>query len=115
MNIGRYDISIRKNIAYYDTLTYYNADGSLVDLTGFTAKSQFKKNVDSSDSILTLTTANGYLVLGDALGTVKYAIPKAIVDTLPVGSFVHDLALINGTDDTWFIEGSVTIVKGVTE
>ena len=113
-DIAHFDIYIRKGITYNKTFLYYQ-DGALVDLTGYTAKMHIRKSPDDPKLILSLTTENSMIVLGDAAGSIKLTIPKAIADTLPNGVYGFDLALLNGSADEWFAEGTATIEKGFTE
>lgn len=45
-----------------------------VDLTGCTARTQFRASIDSPDVLLELSTANGGMELGGVIGSVRYFI-----------------------------------------
>jgi hypothetical protein len=105
MALSTYDISAEQGSDYLATITYKNSSGVLVNLTGYTARMQVRRTLSSDDAYLRLTSAGG-LALGGAAGTIGITISAAAMETVPSGSYVYDLEII----DT---NGKVTkILKG---
>ena len=70
-----------------------------VDLSGFTAKMQVRKK-PGSPIIIELSTANGRIILGGALGTIDLLISATDTENLIPGMYAYDIEL---TSDTGFV------------
>lgn len=69
-----------------------------VDLTGFTARMQIRKDIDDAEPLLELTTENGGLALGGSTGVVEILITasdSADLDPDDFESAVYDLELVD--------------------
>lgn len=64
-----------------------------VDLTGCSARSQFRAKIDAPDVLLQLSSDDGSIVLGGAAGTIRYRLSAAATAALAWRSAVHDLEL----------------------
>ncbi|WP_120967060.1 hypothetical protein [Comamonas sp. lk] len=86
-----------------------------VDLTGCRARAQVRSDIDSPDVLLEMTTENGRIVLGGPSGEIHITIDAATTAAFQWESGVYDLEIIfpNG-QVTRFLEGGVTVSKGVT-
>lgn len=105
MALSTYDISAEQGSDYLATITYKNSSGVLVNLTGYTARMQIRRTTSSDDAYLRLTSSGG-IALGGAAGTIGITISAHAMATVPPGSYVYDLEII----DT---NGKVTkILKG---
>jgi hypothetical protein len=117
MTAGAWDITIEQGSVFNLHLRYKDSLGAVIDLTGYTARMQVRKSVKSNDILLTLTTENGGITLGGALGTINI---KAIAEhtaLLTIRSGVYDLELVppSGEDDTFrLLEGNVMVSPEVT-
>jgi hypothetical protein len=68
----------------------------LYNLTGFQARMQVRRTVDSATVLVTLTNSNGGIILGGVDGTIEITISAA--DTaLLTSSGVYDLEIVSGT------------------
>lgn len=115
MTAGRRDITIEQGATFTYNLIWKDSDGSPIDLTGYTARMQVRKNYNTSDTLLDLTTENGAITLGGSLGTI--AVVGAADDTSAIDARtgVYDLELVSaGGTVTRLIEGKVTINPEVT-
>jgi len=117
------DINIEEGASLPINLTIQNKATKLpIDLTGYTAKMQIRKDKEAADpAILELTDVAG-ITLGDALGTVQVKVTASQASTvftaLGDSEGVYDLELLPGgvADDTWrFIEGRVFVDGEVTK
>jgi hypothetical protein len=95
-------------------LFHKNADGTAINLTGYTARMQVRKFVNSADVTLSLTTENGRLVIDPLLGKITMTISAADTTTLPVGCYVYDLELVSGSFVKKLIYGGLHVVGEVT-
>lgn len=78
-----------------------SATATPVNLTGCTARMQARAKIESPTAYLTLTTENGGIALGGALGTIEFCILSATATAaLTWKSAVYDLEIV-------FPDGSV--------
>lgn len=95
-------------------ITWKDANETPINLTGYTARMDIKKDVNSS-AIITLTTENGRITLGGAAGTIALTIVSADTDALPVGNYKYDMELVSGSGTvTRLLEGSVSVKENIT-
>ena len=110
MAAGIYELNIEQGTTWTQQFTY-NSEGSPVDLTGYTARCQGRKDLSSSP-VFDLTTENGGITLGGILGTVTLSIDTV---TQPAQSGLWDLELISVAGDvTRFMQGIFTIKFNTT-
>lgn len=123
MSAGTYNIQADQGATYSQTFTLRDSAGDLVDLTGFTARMQVRATYESASALLDLTTSNGGITLGGALGTIILLATAAqmaafvVTDTSnrpPVLISVYDLELIFGTVVTRLLQGSFIVSREVT-
>lgn len=112
---GKYDILIEQGADYVMTFRWRDPVGVPIDLTGYTARMQFRKTKPDTAILLSATTENFYIVLGGALGTVNLAIPNAITAAFTFVRAVYDMELISpaGVVTRW-LEGGVEVSQEVT-
>ena len=68
--------------------------GAPIDLTGYTAFMQIRRDRDDADPLYTLMTADSTIVLGGAAGTITFAIPAT--ETTPATA-----ALLDPDGEVW--------------
>jgi hypothetical protein len=109
---ARVDITIRKGAAFVKRIAVLNTDGTVRDLTGYTAKMQIRQDVDDVATVLslvpTVTPLSGY---------VDILITKSQTAAMTIPSGVWDLWIDNGGSDSpeYLAEGGVTVKKMVTQ
>ena len=92
----------------------WTAGGVAVNLTGYTAALKARKGI-SSDPEINLTTENGGITLGGALGTITLYMSATATAALDFGDAVYDLKLIDGTGDAnYLVSGIITCVEMAT-
>lgn len=93
----------------------WKADGSLVNLTGFTARAQIRPTAASATTTLALTTENGRIALGGTAGTITLSISATDTAAITAGRYVYDLELVSaGGIVTRLLQGIVTVSANVT-
>lgn len=118
MAAGKLNLTVEKGATYTQTFTYSTKDPDTlvvtpVDLTGYTARAQFREEIDSATPFVSLDTTSG-IVLGGALGTITLSISAADTAALLPTSGVWDLELVSGTVVTRLLEGKVKLKPEVT-
>ncbi len=113
MTAAVYDITIEQGATFTMNLTWRDESNALVDLTGYTARMQVRKDIASSQTLLSLTSGSG-ITLGGAAGTISITASAATTAAIAATSGVYDLELVSGSTVTRLLQGNVTISKNVT-
>lgn len=103
---------------FTEIVTLRDENGALVDLTGYTAKCQARRDISDTTPMLDLTTSNGGIALGGAAGTIQLNVAAATSAGLTLdydGEFwVYDLQLINGSYVERTLQGAIMALPAVT-
>lgn len=92
---GIYNQTADQGATYGRLITLYDSAGNPLNLTGYTAKMQIRETYDSPTAILELSTSNGKIVLGGALGTVTLTAAAADMN-FTAEQYVYDLEITSG-------------------
>ena len=91
-------------------VTLTNQDGSLIDLTGYTVKSQFRKSYQSSQGYTFTST-----VYDAVNGQVRLELdPETTVD-IRAGRYLYDVEITSGSQKFRVLEGIVVITPEITK
>jgi len=123
MLAGIYNITCQAGATFGRTLTFkYPDPGSppsdptyiAWNLTGYTARMQVRRTVESSTTLISLTTENGRISLGGPTGIIELNITAADTATIE-SSGVYDLEIIasNGIVSR-ILQGNFTLSPEVT-
>lgn len=114
MAAGTLDFTIEQG-ATFNLLLTWKINDVAVNLTGYTARLAARVDVEDTETVLTLTTENGGITLGGALGTISLDRTAAQTTLLPAGTYVYDLELVaaNATV-TRLVQGELNISAEVT-
>ena len=97
MDTGSWNIRTTRGIDHERTMTM-SVNSLPVNLTGYTAQIQIRDGRTRADVlILELTTENGRLTLGGALGTITRTLTDVETDLIPQGEWWFDLILVTPT------------------
>lgn len=90
-------------------------NGSIVDITGFTARLQIREKITSPTPAFSATTANSNLsIVGDE-GKINLSITAAQSAAFLFDTAVYDLELTSPANEvTRLVQGSITLSKSVT-
>ena len=114
MAAGTLDFTIEQG-ATFNLLLTWKINDVAVNLTGYSARLQARVDVEDTETILSLTTSNGGITLGGALGTISLDQTAIQTALLPAGSYVYDLELISGVGAvTRLVQGELDISAEVT-
>ena len=126
---GRYDLEIQQGSRLQELFTYVRVPfGSkwrtpeeleqlqtIVDLTGYTARAQGREQSDDPVPAWELTTENGGITLGDALGTIALDMTTAQTEALEAGSGNWDLELVDSGGEAFrLLYGRYSITREQT-
>ena len=116
MIAGTYNLTIEQGATLSRVLTWTDSNDALVDLTGYTARAQARDGYDSDTKVVDLTTENGGITLGGALGTITLAMTATATAALsPMTDGRWDLELISaGGTVTRLVQGRCIISLEVT-
>lgn len=110
---GKYRFKVRQGSTFRRTFTW-TLDDDPVDLTGWTARMDVRKTVNSSTAVLSLTTENGRIALGGDEGTIEVVLPASLTEELAPGRYVYDLELVDDSEVTALLEGTFSVDAEVT-
>ena len=105
---------------FYKSMTWNDANGDPVDLTGKKAKLEVRYMEQGEDVLLTLSTEvitkDGTITLGGASGLIEMEVlASALPTTVTWSKAVYDLVIYTTTDDAQsLVGGPATIERGVT-
>lgn len=102
-------------------LLWKDSEDVPIDLTGFTARMQLRRNFNDPTADLELTTEDGAITLGGVDGTILIEIASELTAALPIRdtqtSYVYDLEVIPAAAEQnarRLIQGKFTITREVT-
>ena len=111
---GKYNMVCPQGSTFNQVLTY-SINSVLVNLTGYTARMQVRERYSSSVKQLDLTTLNGGIVLGGALGTITINATATQTAAIIAKEYVYDLELVSGSTVKRIIEGKFIVTPEVTK
>lgn len=103
------NLVVDQGATFETVLTLTQANGDLIDLTGYTGSAQLRKHYTSSNA----TTIN--VTLGGNNGTVTLGMTANATANVVAGRYVYDVELVDSANvTTRLIEGLVTVTPQVT-
>ena len=117
MAAGRRPIIVEKGATFIYNLIWKDSNNVPVDLTGYSARMQCRKTINSDTPFLDFSSDDGDITLGGVLGTI--AVVGSATDTAAIDdsikSGVYDLELESASGVvTRLIEGQVEVRAEVT-
>ena len=114
MTAGIYNATIDQGSVWSVIFVYKDPSDNPINLTGYTAAMQLRQSYDSTAADLTLTTANGGIVIIGATGTVTVTATDEQTEALSPGYYVYDLELVSGANVSRLVQGQITVAEQVT-
>ena len=112
---GLYNITCQQGATFQRQITWTDSAKDPYDLTTYTARMQVRETASANTVIISLTTENSRIVLGNTAGTIDLLIPAANTTTLTPGQYVYDLELVSGGGEvTRLLEGNFKVTAEVT-
>ena len=94
MALSTYDISADQGSDLDTLITYTDDAGTVINLTGCSARMQVRPFAGSTNPVLNLTSSSG-ITLGGAAGTIRILISAAALSLVPAGSYAYDIELVD--------------------
>lgn len=115
MTAGTYDFTLEQGSTFTRDFIYKDANGAVVNLSGYTARMQIRQFKESEEKLIEATTANGKLVISGTLGQISLTILPSDTNSVKFAQGVYDLEIESpGGVVTRIIQGVVTFDKQVT-
>lgn len=115
MSAGKRNIIIEKGATFQYNLIWKDSSDVPIDLTGYTARMQVRKTFTTDETLLDLTTENGGITLGGALGTIAIVGDDTDTSAIDAKVGVYDIELVSPAGVVKrLLEGEVTIKPEVT-
>ena len=113
---GKLNLVIEQGTTFNPVLTYADAAGTAIDLTGYTARMQIRLKRTSTAFLHELTTEGVGITLGGVAGTIALLISATDTTAFTFTTAVYDLELITaGGIVTRLLQGSVTLSTEATK
>lgn len=74
MLAGRYNFVCDQGSTFQRTIDIKNAEGEIFPLTGYTARMHVRREIDSTSTLIELTTTNSRLTINGALGRITMSL-----------------------------------------
>ena len=115
MLAGRYNMVCDQGSTFQRTIEIKDMAGITYSLTGFTARMQIRREVDTTAVMLELTTANGRLTVFPASGAIQINLTPALTASL-TRSGVYDLEIVKTSTSEVYkvLRGEFRLEKEVT-
>jgi len=107
------DIEIEQGATFRVTLTWNDENGTPTDLTGWSARMQIREDIDDAATLHSMVSPTD-ITLGDAAGTIELLITATDTEAFTFETATYDLEMVNGTEVTRLVKGTVKLIKEVT-
>lgn len=92
MAAGIYNFTCEQGATFTRVINATDDAGDPIDLTGYTARMQVRRDIDATATLIELTTENGRITLGGEAGTITLNIDADDTSDIPRPG-VYDLEL----------------------
>jgi tRNA threonylcarbamoyladenosine modification (KEOPS) complex Pcc1 subunit len=115
MAAATHNFLIEQGTTFTKSFIWKDSTGSVISLTGFTARMQIRQNVSASSALLTATTENGKIDIVDDQGKIIISLSATDTAALNFNTAVYDLELISSASEvTRLVGGTITLSLEVT-
>jgi hypothetical protein len=90
-----YELNINQGSNLSLEIALKNADGTPLNLTGYTARMQLRASYTAPEIIVELTTENGRIVITPLTGVVKLLLDATTTAALIAKTYVYDLETVS--------------------
>lgn len=113
MAAGRYNVIAEQGATFTLQFTV-DTDGSVWNLSTYTARMQVRESTNTATKFLDLTSAAGDISL-TSLGVVTVTVSATDMAAVPAGRHLYDIELVSaGAEVTRILEGKFTVRPEVT-
>lgn len=113
--VAIYDLEVPQGATWTQHLTWKSGSpATLVDLSGFSARMQARREFTSTSVAIELTTGNSRIALGGSNGTIQLSLTATDTASISSGTYVYDLELVIGATVTRLLQGNFIVTPEVT-
>jgi hypothetical protein len=115
MSAAIYNFTLEQGTTTVKVITYADADGNPINITGYSARMQMRPSVGSQIKYLDLTSSPAVgIAINGPLGQITITISAATSATVPTDG-VYDLELVDGASAVIrLLQGTITVSPEVT-
>lgn len=113
---GLYNIVADQGSTLSRTILWKDPAKKPILLSGYTARMKVRP-LSSSDAILSLTTENGGIALGDTNGQINIYVSDEVMATIPEGKYLYDLEMVAPSSNLYvykLVQGNFVVRPEVT-
>jgi len=115
MAAGAHNFKIEQGATFNNTITYKNAAGAAINLTGATITLKAKDNRSDADFVINLSTpSSGIEITDNTGGEFKITISAATTATYNFNRADYDLDITISNVVTRLLSGQIQIIKSVS-
>lgn len=115
MTAAAYDFVIEQGATLDKTFVWKDSTGTVINLSGYTARMQIRQTVGSSTILLELTTLNNRIIITPGQGKIQLLVAAADTGAITWQRGKYDLELVSSTGVvTRLLYGDVEVSKEVT-
>lgn len=113
---GLYNIVADQGSTLSRTILWRDPAKKPIRMAGYTARMKVRASSNSS-SILSLTTENGGITLGENNGQIQLYVSDEVMATIPEGKYLYDLEMVAPSSDLYvykLLQGNFVVRPEVT-
>ena len=115
MPAAQHNFTIEQGATTVKPFIWKSSDGSAINLTGYTARMQVRRNYASADVLLEATTENGRLQIEPSAGRITLVLSAEVTAGLTWRNGVYDIEMVSSDGHvTRLLQGEIEISKEVT-
>jgi len=115
MAAAKYNFEIEQGTTFTKPLVWKNNTGTVVNLSGYTARMQVRSSITSDVVLLELTTENELILITPAQGKITLSIDADTTSRINWTKGVYDLEVESSNGIvTRLLRGNITVSKEVT-
>lgn len=109
------NFAIDQGATFNQVITWKDSAGAPINLTGYSARMQARKNKNAGDVLVELTTQNGRIILGGSTGRITLNIPASVTAAFNWTRGLYDLELVRADGEvSRLLQGELTVSVGMT-
>ena len=114
MGAGAHNFKIEQGATFNNTITYEDASGNKINLTGATITLKAKDNRSDTNFVINLSVGNGITLSNPSQGEFTIAIPAATTATYDWNRAFYDLDITLSGVVTRLLQGQIQVIKSVS-
>ena len=114
MAAGSHNFKIEQGADFNNTITYEDASGNKINLSGATITLKAKDNRSDTNFVINLSVGNGITLSNPSQGEFTIAIPAATTATYDWNRAFYDLDITLSGVVTRLLQGQIQVIKSVS-